>query len=119
MADTNWENDLLGRQKDAEFLIEFLKRRHEERKKAGVKGAYVLNVNAEWGFGKSYFLRGMAEDLCGQHPVVMIDAWKNDFSDDPYTMVISEISAVISPLLNKGEAEKVTAAQATLNTAPH
>lgn len=114
MADANWQSDLLGRQKDAAFLIEFLKRRHAERKKAGIKGAYVLNVNAEWGFGKTYFLRGMAEDLRQHHPVVMIDAWKNDFSDDPYTVVISEISAVISPLLNKGEAEKVTAAQATL-----
>lgn len=114
MPDTHWQNDLLDRQKDAEFLIEFLKRRHAERKRAGVKGAYVLNVNAEWGFGKTYFLRGMAEDLREHHPVVMIDAWKNDFSDDPYTMVISEINAVISPLLNKGDAEKVTAAQATL-----
>ncbi len=111
MSEDHWQNDLLGRQKDAKFLIEFLKRRHAERKKAGIKGAYVLNVNAEWGFGKTYFLRGMAEELRKQHPVVMIDAWKNDFSDDPYTMVISEIEAVVSPLIPKVETQETTLAQ--------
>lgn len=110
----SWEGDLLGRQKDGEFLIEFLKRRHAERKKAEIKGAYVLNVNAEWGFGKSYLLRGMAEDLREQHPVVLIDAWKNDFSDDPYTMVISEIDAVVSPLIPKDETQAASLAQTSI-----
>jgi hypothetical protein len=97
----HWGKDYLGRRKDAEFLIDFLKSRHAERKNAGIKGAYVLNVNAGWGFGKSFFLRGMAEDLRAHHPVVMINAWKNDFSDDPYTMVISEIDAFFQPLIKK------------------
>lgn len=112
MNEARWANDLLGRRKDAEFLIRFLLRRREERNRAGMKGSYVLNVNAPWGFGKSYFIRGMAEDLKCEFPVVLIDAWKNDFSDDPYTMVISEINAVLEPLIattgTSGEAVRKT-----------
>lgn len=106
MSAKHWEGDLLGRQEDAVFLIDFLTRRHAERKKAAIKGAYVLNVNAEWGFGKTYFLRGLAEELRANHPVVFIDAWKNDFTDDPYTMVISEIDAFFQPIIERtGETE--------------
>lgn len=101
MSHTLWDNDLLGRKNDAEFLVRFLTRRHEERKRAGIKGSYVLNVNAPWGYGKSYFVRGLVADLKEHYPVVLIDAWKNDFSDDPYTMVISEINAVLEPLIKK------------------
>jgi hypothetical protein len=110
----HWENDALDRHQDSLFLIDFLKRRHGERKKSGIKGAYVLNVNAEWGFGKTYFLRGMAKDLHDEHPVVMIDAWKNDFSDDPYTMVISEIDTTVSLLIPKAEVEEAAVAKQTL-----
>lgn len=110
----HWDKDLLERQKDFAFLINFLKRRHAERKKAGIRGAYVLNVNAEWGFGKSYFLRGMEQDLQKSHPVVTIDAWKNDFSDDPYTMVISEINATVSALIPSAGSEQVTVANRSL-----
>ncbi|MFN3507783.1 MAG: P-loop NTPase fold protein [Allorhizobium sp.] len=113
-SNNHWNKDLLERQKDSAFLIDFLKRRHAERKKAGIRGAYVLNVNAEWGFGKSYFLRGMAQDLRKSHPVVTIDAWKNDFSDDPYTMVISEINATVSELIPNGGSEQVTVAHRSL-----
>lgn len=110
----HWDKDLLERQKDSAFLIDFLKRRHAERKKAGIRGAYVLNVNAEWGFGKSYFLRGMAQDLQASHPVVTIDAWKNDFSDDPYTMVMSEINATVSALIPNAGSEQVAFANRSL-----
>lgn len=113
-SNNHWDKDLLERQKDSAFLIDFLKRRHAERKKAGIRGAYVLNVNAEWGFGKSYFLRGMALDLRKSHPVVTIDAWKNDFSDDPYTMVISEINATVSELIPNAGSEQVTVANRSL-----
>lgn len=113
-SNNHWDKDLLERQKDSAFLIDFLKRRHAERKRAGIRGAYVLNVNAEWGFGKSYFLRGMALDLRKSHPVVTIDAWKNDFSDDPYTMVISEINATVSELIPNAGSEQVTVANRSL-----
>lgn len=89
-----WDADLLGRQDDAEFLLRFIVARLDERKRSGRKGSYVLNVDAEWGHGKTFFMNGLFEDILkAGHPAVFIDAWKNDFGDDPYTQVISEIEA--------------------------
>ncbi|MBD9541341.1 hypothetical protein IB276_17950 [Ensifer sp. ENS04] len=89
-----WDGDLLGRQDDAEFLLRFIVSRVDERKRAGRRGSYVLNVDAEWGHGKTFFMRGLFEDIQkAEHPAVFIDAWKNDFGDDPYTHVISEIES--------------------------
>lgn len=104
-----WSADKLGRREDAEFLSAFILGRYAERSKAGIRGAYVLNVNAEWGFGKTFFMRRFADQLSEQHPVVFIDAWKNDFSDDPYTTVISEIDAFFKkhiPSEDNGEPSK-------------
>jgi len=87
-----WVGDLLNRQEDANFLRDFLIARHNERRSAGLKGSYVLNLEAEWGHGKTFFmtrLKGQLEQE--EYPVIYIDAWKNDFSDDPYTNVIAEI----------------------------
>lgn len=94
-----WSDDLLGRERDAEFVIDFLMGRYEERRTAGISGSYVLNINAEWGFGKSFFIERLARQLSQKHPTVVINAWKNDFSDDPYTMVVSEIDSVVSGLI--------------------
>lgn len=57
------------------------------------KQSLVLNLNGEWGTGKSHFLRQLYTDLLHVHgfPVVHIDAWKSDFSDDPLLVVISEL----------------------------
>lgn len=96
-ADDIWADDKLGRADDARFLEDFLIGRYEDRKRIGAKGSYVLNVNAEWGFGKTFFMTRLAEQLAQKYPVVQIDAWKNDFSDDPYTSVISEIEQFFKP----------------------
>lgn len=43
---------------------------------------YVLNLNAEWGAGKTTFLQCWYNELSQNHPVVYFDAWKSDFSKD-------------------------------------
>ncbi|TCU35443.1 KAP family P-loop NTPase fold protein [Rhizobium azibense] len=86
-----WKGDKLGRFEDADFLYQFLIGRLTERRKAEIRGSYVLNIDAEWGFGKTFFMERFARQLEADHPVVYIDAWKNDFSDDPYTCVISAV----------------------------
>ncbi|TWF54146.1 KAP family P-loop NTPase fold protein [Neorhizobium alkalisoli] len=92
--ETIWLDDMLDRKADADFLHDFLVKRMEERKAAGRSGSYVLNIDAGWGFGKSFFMERFKQQLeLAEHPVVLIDAWKNDFSDDPYTNVIAEIEA--------------------------
>jgi len=52
---------------------------------------YVLNLNAAWGSGKTYFIRRWHSELSRYHATVYIDAWKHDFSNDPLLTVISEL----------------------------
>lgn len=83
--------DHLDRAKYALFLTSFLNAQDLSK-------PYVLNLNSGWGTGKTYFLKRWAEDLKRRHPVVYIDAWKDDHSDDPFLTVISSI---ISQLRSK------------------
>ena len=52
-----WQGDTLERRADAEFLQRFLVARINERAARGIPKSYVLNIDAKWGFGKSYFLQ--------------------------------------------------------------
>ena len=81
--------DQLDRAKYAKFLTHFLASKGMNSQSE--KHNYVLNLNAEWGSGKSYFLRRWAEDLKNTYPVVYVDAWKQDYSDDPLMTVISSM----------------------------
>ncbi|WP_318505886.1 KAP family P-loop NTPase fold protein [Photobacterium leiognathi] len=85
--------DKLGRVKYAAFLTKLLASQgfDEARDTDDQKRNYVLNLNAEWGAGKTYFLKRWSEDLKEHYPVVYVDAWKKDYSDDPLMTVISSI----------------------------
>jgi hypothetical protein len=85
--------DKLGRVKYATFLTKLLSSQgfDEMRDDGNQKKNYVLNLNAEWGAGKTYFLKRWSEDIKEYYPVVYIDAWKKDYSDDPLMTVISSI----------------------------
>jgi len=80
--------DTLDRARYASFLTNFLIAEANN-------GGYVLNINAPWGTGKTYFLNRWLIDLKEKHPVVYIDAWKQDFSNDP---MLSVVSSIISQL---------------------
>ncbi|WAZ00983.1 P-loop NTPase fold protein, partial [Serratia marcescens] len=89
--DFNWElnasdlpGDLFGRAKYARFLSFFLASKGKEEN-------FVLNINASWGAGKTWFLRRWADEVKYTYPVVFIDAWKSDHSKDPFLAVISSI----------------------------
>lgn len=83
--------DGLGRGKYAEFLTSYLYGQSQER-------PYVLNLNSGWGTGKTYFLKRWKHDLDKRHPVIYIDAWRDDHSDDPF---LSVVSSIISQLKSK------------------
>jgi hypothetical protein len=85
--------DKLGRVKYATFLTKLLVAQgfDKARDEADQKRNYVLNLNAEWGAGKTYFLKRWSEDIKEHYPVVYVDAWKKDYSDDPLMTVISSI----------------------------
>lgn len=76
--------DRLDRARIAKFLTNYLSAEGKERN-------YVLNVNAQWGAGKTYFIKRWKETIQDHYPVVYIDAWQQDYSDDPLLTVISSI----------------------------
>lgn len=64
-----WEDDLLNRHSEGKFLSEYLLKRYANTPNK----PFVLNVNAEWGFGKTYFLKNISEELKSQkHPVIYL-----------------------------------------------
>ncbi|MGL6353117.1 KAP family P-loop NTPase fold protein [Aeromonas veronii] len=76
--------DRLERARYAEFLTNYLAAEGKQRN-------YVLNLNAEWGAGKTWFIKRWYMELKAYYPTVYIDAWQQDFSDDPLLTVISSI----------------------------
>ncbi|MGO3346188.1 MAG: KAP family P-loop NTPase fold protein [Marinomonas sp.] len=103
--DEDFPKDTLGRQRYAQFLTQFLVDQGNDSSKDGNEGKrnYVLNLNSEWGSGKTYFLKRWSEDLKPHYPVVYIDAWKQDYSDDPLMTVIS---SVIKQLTDQADIKK-------------
>ncbi|BEU05026.1 NTPase [Agarivorans sp. OAG1] len=83
--DGEFSADKLNRATYANFLTNFLI--------AQAKSGYVLNLNSSWGTGKTYFLKRWQASIEEHHPTVYIDAWKQDFSDDPMMTVVSSITA--------------------------
>ena len=89
-----WEDDLLERRPCADFLTKYLTGRYKQLSKPQSHefDSFVLNVRADWGFGKTFFLRHWCADLkLKGHPTVYFDAWENDFSNDPLVGFIAEL----------------------------
>ncbi|MBJ7532920.1 hypothetical protein JDN40_02170 [Rhodomicrobium vannielii ATCC 17100] len=68
-----WNDDHLRRREEADFLKKFLLGRTDERAERGQ--SFVLNIDAPWGQGKSFFLKRFARDLEKDgYTAVIIDA---------------------------------------------
>lgn len=91
-----WVDDVLQRKKYADFLTQYL---------IAKKDPFVININAPWGSGKTFFIEHWCEDLKKEHPCVLFNAWENDFSNDPLLSVISCIEKDLSPLLSVTDKE--------------
>ncbi|NSZ64632.1 P-loop NTPase fold protein [Agrobacterium tumefaciens] len=90
-------HDKLGRAEESAYIIKFLQQRVHERIERGKTGSYVLNIDATWGEGKTFFMKGLFADLKeAGHPAIMIDAWRDDFSDDPLTAVVAEFDQFLT-----------------------
>lgn len=82
-------NDLLGRQNLADRLTGYL-----DRLRVGA----VLAIDAPWGEGKTWFGRNWAKHLesdTHKHKVVFIDAFAQDYMEDPFLLIAAEITAVM------------------------
>lgn len=65
---------LINRKPYSKYLTQFLIDNHHQ--------GYVINLNAEWGAGKTTFLHCWYNELKKNHPVIYFDAWKSDFTHD-------------------------------------
>ncbi|EKO3518601.1 hypothetical protein LA983_003058 [Vibrio fluvialis] len=88
--------NVIDRKPYSEHLTDFLNSKS--------KHGYVLNLNAEWGAGKTTFLQCWYNELKEKHPVVYFDAWKSDFTHDAM-LAITECfhSQLMSPLVEDKE----------------
>lgn len=103
-----WETDLLGRQADAVYLASFLRGRIQERAQRGQKAYYVLNIDAGWGGGKSFFLARLGEQYAANGSLVAhVNAWLDDHADDPLIAVMAAIEESVRPLLADAPRKKV------------
>ncbi|EGS6763093.1 hypothetical protein JI600_002148 [Vibrio parahaemolyticus] len=72
--------ELIDRKPFANYLTAFLNTKAEE--------GYVINLNAEWGAGKTTFLQCWYNELSKDHPTIYFDAWRSDFSKDAMLALI-------------------------------
>lgn len=102
LATDHWDDDLLGRKQDAEFLYNFLIGQVEKRNKQNRTSSYVINLDADWGGGKSFFLRRFGQDIEAHgHLVVRINAWQDDHTQDPYIAIMAAIDRTLSPYIER------------------
>lgn len=96
--DEIWKGDLLNRKEDAQLLFDFLVRRHTERRAGGIKGAYVVNLNAGWGHGKTFFLERLKLQMEAEgHLTAYVNAWRDDSSKEPVVAVMAAIEESLKP----------------------
>ena len=71
----NLPPDLLDRAKHASFLTKTINNEVNPNRGGDINSikSHVLNLNADWGAGKTYFLKRWANSLKQDHPVVYID----------------------------------------------
>lgn len=82
--ETAWEDDLWDRRRLGEQLTNYV-----DRLNCGA----VLALDARWGEGKTWFVRHWAKHLDDtQHNVIYLDAFANDYLEDPFLTIAAEIS---------------------------
>lgn len=97
-----WEHDHLDRIEVARFLTDYLTSIYLEDNPDLSAGHFVLNLNSTWGQGKTFLLKKWAADLeQAKYPIVMFDAWENDFSKAPLVGFISELYTSLDPWLKR------------------
>ncbi|MBD3774192.1 KAP family P-loop NTPase fold protein [Stenotrophomonas sp. NPDC101269] len=101
-----WKDDVLGRQHFGQTLSDMIE---------GISQPYVISLKGEWGSGKSVFLRRLEAELQGRAPrvpVILVDAWKYDYYEDPLYALISAVEQRLLADKSTDEAEFSAAKQA-------
>ncbi|MET2901657.1 P-loop NTPase fold protein [Vibrio rotiferianus] len=105
-----YPKDMLNRQKYANYLSNFLLSKVNQHRSSGTnnpRSSYVLNLNGAWGVGKTFFVKRWQQDLLQKHPVVYINAWEQDYSEDPLITIISSMVSQLRKQSNKDENDPI------------
>ncbi|MGJ8756965.1 KAP family P-loop NTPase fold protein [Acinetobacter sp. HC8-3S] len=79
-----WDGDLWDRERLGVQLTNYV-----DRLQCGA----VLALDARWGEGKTWFVRHLKKHLENEnHHVIYLDAFANDYLEDPFLTIASEIS---------------------------
>lgn len=82
-----FQNDLLDRKEPIEVLTAAI---------SSIEGPCVVAVDAEWGAGKTTFLRLWAQYLRNKkYQVVEYNAWKTDFANHPFAALFHEMTSAL------------------------
>ena len=103
--DEFFSEDKLDRRMYAEYLYFYLENK-------GRVNNTVINLNAEWGAGKSFFIKRFYNSIAKVHPCVYIDAWKQDFSDDAFLTLFSSLSQQLQKYAGDLDARLIECGQA-------
>ncbi|WP_440058841.1 KAP family P-loop NTPase fold protein [Pseudomonas fragariae (ex Marin et al. 2024)] len=87
-----WKYDLMKRKGVAKFLSQHLD---------ASAHINVLNVNSEWGSGKTFFLQAWKKEQEPARPCIYFDAWKYDYSGDPFVSLVAAIRDQLQDQLGK------------------
>lgn len=83
--ETPFEGDKLAREKLAQQLTNYVSR---------LKVGATISIDAEWGAGKTWFVQHWKKKLeKEQFEVVYLDAFINDYLEDPFLLITMEIAA--------------------------
>jgi hypothetical protein len=101
-----WEGDHFQRHQFADFLTEYLKAKSQMPGGVGLQ-PFSLALNAGWGRGKSFFVRGWTADLAARsprHPVMFFNAWAADVSTDPLVAFMAAFKSALDQEVEKLDA---------------
>jgi KAP family P-loop domain len=114
-----WVGDHLDRRSDILLIEIFLFKKLDGLSKEGKQRSYVLNIDAPWGSGKSFFLEKLAAKLSlDGFLIARVNAWTDDHSDDPLTSVVSAIHEVVLNVIGEKDAPKKTLQAIQRNLGP-
>ncbi len=75
-----------------------------------VEGPGVIGIDADWGYGKTTFIRMLHRLLEDQDvPVVAFNAWESDYVSDPFTAIVTELTEGLPKCSDEETRERIKA----------
>ena len=95
--DNPFQHDSLDRKASVEILARLID---------SVDGPCVFGIDADWGNGKTTFLRMLHRHLAsGSVPVVHFNAWESDYVSDPFTAIATELTDGLAAKADESDAK--------------